>query len=179
MTISASLYTLVKSIVGAEELVFADQNAPRPALPYWTIRVSTQRKVGADSYGQGVDADGDQLVSGVREATVQIQRIGANSDVVCADFRDILSKTTILEDWQMQKIALYRIGDVLNVPYKLDDSQLEPRASIDLFVRFGTELLDRVGYIDTVEITAEYVSDNTLGFDSTNQDLSMDIEVVV
>ena len=34
MTVKATLYTLVKALIGAETLVFADQNAPRPPLPY-------------------------------------------------------------------------------------------------------------------------------------------------
>lgn len=179
MTVKTTLYTLVKALVGAETLVFADQNAPRPPLPYWTLRLSAQRKIGDDAYSQGVDTNGDQLVSGVREITVQVQRFGPDSDVKCADLRDNLSRTTILEEWQRQKIALYNLGDVLNVPYKLDNSQLEPRSSVDLFVRFGTELLDRVGVIETVETSARYVTNQTPGFDEPNPDLAEVITVVL
>ena len=179
MTVKATLYTLVKARIGAETLVFADQNAPRPPLPYWTIRLAAQRAVGEDSYSQGVDANGDQLVSGVREITVQVQRFGPDSDVACADLRDDLSRTTVLETWQVEKIALYDVGDVLNVPYKLDNSQLEPRASVDLFVRFGTELLDRVGWIDTVGVDAGYVTNQTPGFDEPNPYLAEVITVVL
>lgn len=179
MTVKATLYTLVKALIGAETLVFADQNAPRPPLPYWTLRLAAQRAVGEDAYSQGVDANGDQLVSGVREITVQVQRFGPDSDVACADLRDNLSRTTVSEAWQVEKIALYDVGDVLNVPYKLDNSQLEPRASVDLFVRFGTELLDRVGWIDTVEVDAGYVTNQTPGFDETNPNLAEVITVVL
>jgi len=179
MTVKSTLHTLIQAVIGAETLVFADQNAPRPPLPYWTLRLSAQRQVGEDAYGQGVDVNGDQLVSGVREITVQVQRFGTDSDVACADLRDNLSRTTILEQWQIQKIALYDIGDVLNVPYKLDNSQLEPRASVDLFVRFGTELLDRVGVIETVETAAGYVTNQTPGFDEPNPDLAEVITVVL
>jgi hypothetical protein len=179
MTVKATLYTLVKALIGAETLVFADQNAPRPPLPYWTLRLAAQRAVGEDAYSQGVDANGDQLISGVREITVQVQRFGPDSDVACADLRDNLSRTTVSETWQVQKIALYDVGDVLNVPYKLDNSQLEPRASVDLFVRFGTELLDRVGWIDTVEMDAGYVTNQTQGFDDPNPDLAEVITVVL
>lgn len=179
MAIKDTLYTLVKALVGAETLIFADQNAPRPPLPYWTLRLSAHRKIGEDAYGQGVDVNGDQLVSGVREITVQVQRVGENSDTLCADLRDNLSRTTILEEWQRQKIALYDLGDVLNVPYKLDNSQLEPRASVDLFVRFGTELLDRVGVIETVNVSAGVVTNQTLGFDEANPDLAETVTVVL
>ena len=179
MSVKDTLYTLLKASVGSETLVFADQNAPRPALPYWTIRVQVQRAVGDDYYSQGVTDDGDQQIDGVREITVQVQRFGPDSDVKCADLRDNLSRTTILEEWQRQKIALYDLGDVLNVPYKLDNSQLEPRSSVDLFVRFGTELLDRVGVIETVETSAGYVTNQTPGFDEPNPEQAEVITVVL
>ncbi len=179
MSVKATLYALIKAVVGSETLIFADQNSPRPSLPYWTMRLSSQRKVGWDAVGQGVTDEGDQVISGVREITVQVQRIGEGSDTSCADFRDNLSRITVLEDWQIEKISLYDVGDVLNVPYRLDNSQLEPRASVDLFVRFGTELLDRVGVIETVETSSDYVTNQTLGFDEVNADLAEVITVVL
>ena len=179
MTVKATIGALLKAVIGSETLIFADQNAPRPALPYWSMRIASRRAIGEDAYSQGVDANGDQKVSGVREVTVQVQRFGADSDVVCADLRDKLSRTTVIEAWQAEKFALLNVGDVLNIPYKLDNSQFEPRASLDLFVRFGTELLDRVGWIDTVETSAEYVTNQTLGFDDSNDDLTEVITVVL
>lgn len=179
MAIKDTLYTLVKGLVGAETLIFADQNAPRPPLPYWTLRLSAQRKVGVDYYSQGVTDDGDQQIDGVREATVQVQRIGADSDFKVAELRDNLSKTTVLEQWQLKGLALYNTGDVQNIPFPLDKSQLEPRASVDLFVRFGSKILDRVGAIEVVGITARYETvDLTPGFDA-NPDLAEVITVVL
>lgn len=179
MTIKDTLYTLVKALVGAETLIFADQNAPRPPLPYWTLRLSAHRKVGVDYYSQGVTDDGDQQIDGVREATVQVQRIGADSDFKVAELRDNLSKTTVLEQWQLKDLALYNTGDVQNIPFPLDKSQLEPRASVDLFVRFGSKILDRVGAIEVVGIAARYETvDLTPGFDA-NPDLAEVITVVL
>lgn len=152
-TIKAIIYTLLKATIGAETLIFADQNAPRPPLPYWTMRITVQRAVGKDTYSQGVTALGDQTIWGTREATVTVQRIGVDSDTKCADLRDEFSKASIMESWQLAKIALYDIGDVKNISYRLDNSQLEPRASLDLFVRFGTELIDRVGIIEQIDAT--------------------------
>lgn len=179
MAIKDTLYTLVKALVGAETLIFADQNAPRPPLPYWTLRLSAHRKVGVDYYSQGVTDDGDQQIDGVREATVQVQRIGADSDFKVAELRDNLSKTTVLEQWQLKDLALYNTGDVQNIPFPLDKSQLEPRASVDLFVRFGSKILDRVGAIEVVGIAARYETvDLTPGFDA-NPDLAEVITVVL
>jgi len=174
-----TLHTLISARTNSETVIFADQNAPRPPLPYWTVRLSARRLLGRDAYSQGVDQDGMQLVSGVRELTLQVQRYGQASDVAVADLCDQLSLTTVLEEWQVAKLSLYDVGDVLDVAYKLDNAQLEPRASVDLFVRFGTELLDDVGWIDVVEVGSEYVTNQTLGFDEPNADLSETFNVVL
>lgn len=164
MTVASSLYTLIKTQIGNETLIFADQNAPRPTIPYWTMRLASQRLIGRDSYSNGVDISGNQKVRGVREITVNIQRIGLDSTIVVGDLRDNLSKTTVQEAFQLQKLSLYDTTDVLNIPFKFDDSSLEPRASMDLLVRFGSELLDNVGIIETIGVEAKYVENMALGF---------------
>lgn len=179
MSLKTTLYALIKPLIGAEVLNFADQNASPPPLPYWTLKISSYRTVGKDVYSQGVDVDGNQLVSGVREATVQVQRIGEDSDVSCADLCNNLSKTSVREVWRAERISLYDLGDVLNVPYKLENSRVEPRAVVDLLVRFGTELLDHVGGIDTLFVSAGYVTNQTVGFDEPNPDLAGNITVVL
>lgn len=152
LTLKPTLYTLIKALVGAETLIFADQNSPRPALPYWTMVLQTQRHMGTDQYSQGVTNDGDQTIRGTREATLALQRYGVDSDIKAAELRDKLQRTTVREQWQLQDIAAYDTGPVNNIPTRLDNAQYEPRASIDLMLRFGTRLLDRVGIIQTVEI---------------------------
>lgn len=174
MSLNSSLYTLLKAVIGSETVVFADQNSPRPALPYWTIKVSVQRGIGVDSYGQGVDVSGNLKVRGVREATVQVQRIGSGAVDSCTELRDNLAKVTERERWQLAKIALYDISDAQDIPFPLDNSQLEPRAVLDLFVRFGTELLDNVGIIETVEVGSEYLTAAEI-----NPDLTQEISIVL
>ncbi len=173
------LWTLLQDVIGAEKLIIANQNAPRPTLPYWTVRASSQRYIGNPTYGQGVDINGDQKIQGVVEATLQIQRIGDNSDSVCADFRDHLKKTTELDKWRAQQIILFDMGDILDIPFLIDNDYLEPRAAIDLFIRFGRELLDRVGIIDTVNIQSQFVTNQSLNISSINPDLTGQITVIL
>lgn len=154
--IDAKLHRLLNAIAFPEVMIFANQNAPRPELPYWTILPGVHRRVGSDQYGQDVDAAGNLTVEGVRELTVTVQRIGKDSDMYVADMRDELSLVTQRERWMYEKLSLYNMADVLNVPYEMDDNHLEARASLDLFVRFGTRLYDLVGIIEIVEVDAEY-----------------------
>ena len=171
MNLKQTVLDRVQALVGSEAVIFADQNAPRPVLPYWTVRVSVSRGLGMDAVSQGVNDDGDQQVDGVREGTVQVQRIGVGSEAKCADLRDQLSMTSVREAWQLAKVTVYDIGEVKNVPFLLDDNIREPRAALDLFIRFGSRLLDRVGIIETVDITTAYETvDETPEFDA-NPDL--------
>jgi hypothetical protein len=179
MSLKSSLYTLLKAVIGSETVVFADQNSPRPALPYWTIKVSVQRGIGIDSMSQGVDISGNMTIKGVREATVHLQRIGTGAIDSCTDLRDNLAKVTVHEQWQAANISIYDIGDVQDIPFPLDNSQLEARAVLDIFVRCGTSLLDNVGIIETVEADGDYITNAELDMTEINPDLAQEITVVL
>lgn len=154
-TLKGKLYTLINASIGAETLVFSDQNSPRPALPYWTMRIQSLRDVGDETYSQEVTNDGDQTIKGSREATIAIQRYGVDSDIACQGFVDELQKTSVNEEWQAQNISYYDIGNVLNISTTLDKSVIEPRAAVDLFIRFGASFVDTVGAIETVTNTGQ------------------------
>lgn len=166
-TLKSKLYTLIKAAIGSETLIFSDQNSPRPALPYWTMRVQSFRKLGDDYISQGVTELGDQTITGVREATIAIQRYGNDSDLFCQNLVDTLQKTTVNESWQLQDISCYETGDVLNISTTLDKSVIEPRAAVDLFIRFGANIIDNVGIIDNVTSSGD-----------TNDDAVIDIIAV-
>jgi len=152
----ADIYARVKALAGADTVIWADQNAPRPALPYWTIKLASRRSIGWDEYGQGTDANGIQTYGGVREETLLIQRIGDGSYDAVSAFRDMLAKRTVQAAWYATGIAIFERGAVLDVPYPLDNAQLEPRATMDLFIRYAVTDTDDVGAIETVTTAAEY-----------------------
>lgn len=173
--LKTDLYALLKAVIGSETVIWANQNSPRPAFPYWTLRISPRRAIGDDWVSGGVDDAGDQTIQGVRESTLQVQRIGLDSDLKVAELQDNLSKTTVSEQFQVKNIALFDVGDVQDIPFVIDASRSEPRASIDLFIRYGTSLLDRVGIIETAAIEAEYVTEATAP--NINADLTQNLTV--
>lgn len=177
MNLRTVIVPLLQYIIGVETLVRLDQNAPKAGLPFWTYKLSVHRGIGVDGYGQGVDNAGNIKVKGVREATLNIQRIGDGAVDKVTDFRDDLTRITVQERFQQAKISLYDIGDVQDVPYPLDGDHLEPRASLDLFIRFGTELLDQVGIIETVVAEGHYI--NGVNGDIPDPDLDDTITIVL
>lgn len=178
-TLKTNLFNRINALTVGETVIWADQNTPRPALPYWTIRLQAQRVVGRDDRGQDTSNAGIQKVFGVREATLNVQRIGVDSEEKVADLRDELAKVTVTDAWLLAKVAVYNIGPVTNVPFEMDKGHLEPRAVLDLFVRYGTELDDNVGVIETVNTAGQYESvDATPQFDA-NADLAHTVTVVL
>ncbi len=154
-TLKSKLYTLLKAVIGSETLIFSDQNSPRPSLPYWTMRIQSLRSLGDQYFSQGVSPTGDQHIFGTREATIAIQRYGDDSDLKCQELVDTIGKTTVSEAWSVQNISCYETGDVINIIQLLDKSVIEPRAAVDLFIRFGGDVTDNVGMIETIETTGD------------------------
>jgi len=154
-TLKPDLYALVSALAG-ETVIWADQNSPRPALPYWTMRLNVIPTLGSAGYSQGATVDGDQTIYRTNEATLALQRFGTDSEIKCHALKSDLDRMTVIAAWRAKKIACFNTGPVNNITLKLDNSTMEPRAAVDLFIRFGTRVLDRVGIIDTVRIEGEY-----------------------
>jgi hypothetical protein len=156
--VKTTIYTLLKALIGSETLIWGNQNAPEPPLPYWTVIIQTTRRIGSDAYSQGVDDDGNQTVFGVRAGTIALQRYGTDSELKCADVRDALAKISVIESFSSAGLEIYDVGPINDTTITQDASIRKPRASMDVMVRFGTKLLDEVGIIQTAITDAEYTN---------------------
>lgn len=154
--IKADIYALVAALAGGERVIWADQNSPRPAMPYWTIKLNNLPMVGSAEYGQGVTNTGRQTIWRTNQATLEVQRFGADSEVACHSMRSDMDRMTVREAWGLKSIACYDSGPVNNLAIRLDNSAIEPRAGFDMFLRFGSAVMDRVGIIETVVTTGGY-----------------------
>lgn len=162
MTLRTDLFALFDPLI-SETLIWQDGNAPRPALPYVAMKVMGMRRVNEDHYSEKL-TDGNQTVKGDREFTLNIQRFGTASVESLDDLANRLRLNTIRDKFFTAKLPLISADDVVDVAALLDKSQIEPRASLDVFIRLKSVLLDNVGYIDTVVIEAD---DDSLAPDYT------------
>lgn len=157
MALDNDIYDLLQPIIGGT-VIFADQNAPRPALPYSTIKISSFRRVNKDHYGNPNNS-GIQTVLGDRELTVSIQNLGRAD---CVNFlNDVASKlqlTTNIDKFMAKKISCFNTGQALDVSAVINNTSIEKRANLDIFLRVKSSMTDNVGIIDTVNIEA---SDNS------------------
>lgn len=147
-TLKTTLYTLLDPLF-SETIIWADQSAPRPALPYISLKLGVITPVGESHYSD-VDANGIQTVSAVREAVLNVQRFGTDSVSGLETFSDNLKKNTVLDLFSKQKISAFNVSDVTDISTLQNGIAIEPRASVDVSVRWTRQITDTVGIIQTV-----------------------------
>lgn len=163
MTIASDIYTLLQPIIGGS-VIFADQNAPRPALPYTTLKLSGFRRINKDHYSDPNNS-GIQTVKGDREFTVNIQHYGTqDAESLLNDVAGKLQLTTNIDKFMAKKISCFNTGVVNDLSTVINNTMIESRASLDIFCRVKSSMTDNVGIIDTVNIKA---SDNSSAGDYT------------
>jgi hypothetical protein len=155
MTLRTDLYALFQPLTGltSAKVIWQDLNAPRPTLPYLAMKVMSQRAVNYDYY-KDPDANGIQTVQGDRELTFNIQYLGDNSVENLEMIVDKLRLQTIIDKFMAAKYVAFRTAQVADISALLDKAQIEPRASLDIFIRTKKYQTDDVGLIDTVSIAA-------------------------
>ena len=158
-TLKTAIYTLLQPILGGT-LVWADQNAPRPPLPFATLRLSVIQRIGTPHYSNPDNA-GLQDVLAVRESVLQVQRFGPDSVGALETFADKLALQTNLDKFSLQKISLFDVSSVTDVAQLLNGLATEPRASVDLSLRWVSDQSDNVGLIDDVNVNGDLGPGNT------------------
>ena len=154
MSIETDIYSLIQPLVGGT-LIWMDQSKTLPALPFTAMKISSRRKVNMDWHSPP-NASGVESVKGDREFTLSMQRhqaYGADSVTeLLQSVADKLQLTTTVDKFMAKKIAVYDIGTVTDISALLDKTQIEKRASLDIFMRVKLTQSDNVGLIDQVSV---------------------------
>ena len=154
MSLQTDVYDLMQPIIGGV-VIFADQNKPRPPLPYSVIKINSVRYVNQDHYGDP-DSNGIQTVKGDREFTLNVQMFG-ESDVVSllGGVVDRLRLTTNIDKFMAKKLTAFNTEAVTDISALLDSTVIEKRASVDIFMRYKSSLTDNVGVIGAVNVEGD------------------------
>lgn len=157
MSLADDIYALVHPLIGGT-LIWMDQNAPRPALPYTAMKIMSVRYVNGD-WKSAPDGNGIQTVKGDREFTLNIQRYQSyGADSVTEKLQVIVDKLrleTIIDKFQAKKLVAFDTGAVSDISALLDKTQIEKRATLDVFMRYKSSLTDNVGIVETVDIEGD------------------------
>ena len=154
--IEAKIYPLIAAWTTGEPLIWSNQNAPRPAIPYWTLNSVSEVAIGDNTYDQGTNDIDQMFHRGVRESVIQVQRIGEGSTQIIANLRENLARISTRESWYAENVALFLMGAVNDVPFLLDGNSFEPRATLDLSIRYGKKQADTLMSIEVISADGTY-----------------------
>ena len=140
------LYTYTNKIT-----IWQDQAAPRPNLPYLTLRIQSLSSVGHE-YTSVPNNSGMIKISGIREMTVNVQAYGENSFSILEDLHSINALPESQELLLSKGLILVDVLNLTNIT-GLNEYCPEERATTDLLFRFGSQRVNaNVGLIENVNI---------------------------
>ena len=141
--IRKGLHDWIHGVTG-KTAIMANQNAPRPALPYYTWSENTISKMGEDY------ADATAVV-GNRDFTVSIQGFGDGVLSGLEDLRTSLGKPSVQIALRAKNIIVVDSGAVTDLT-GLDDTKWVERSQCDFIFRTSAEVTTGDGIIETVEV---------------------------
>lgn len=158
--------------LSADQVVPADDEGVRPALPYITIRVLTDDIQTATPQVKHIDVDGD-LIEEIRtqfEGSIQLDAYGRSGRDYLARAGRLLWSTQSQNYLRDALISLRLVGGINDLSTLVDDA-IEGRHQRDLF--FGYALIDRP---DEHPVEAETV-DGSFDFSGHEFDASVDLSL--
>jgi hypothetical protein len=148
MTPEQAIYRLILAVSGGVPVVFAEENGPRPPKPYIQLRVQTALRF--PLHRGAVDDGGQQLVTVHRDAAVELQCFGSGSYDVLDKLGQRLGMEVSLAEAERLDLAVFDVGKLSQVPVLRDQASYEPRAVLELGVRYAVSLADTVGAVEQV-----------------------------
>lgn len=131
-------------------------NAPRPALPYLSLKLTTSSKrLGYDEERRPSDTETNTC--GPRKMVASIQCYSAKDDDpgnYLALLQSKLQQSQMHDALDLGGIAVWTIGDVADLSQLLNTGY-EARAQMDVSFGIAANLIEKVGYIETVIVSGE------------------------
>lgn len=160
-------WILATGLVTTEKVILAGQDGPRPAVPFFEVRLGDMEAVGAadarsEDYDSGAPAGQEitETVRGMREFPVFI-RCFTTSAVGSSSARALLSQVQtalglpdVRDIIRAAGMTCWDTGRVQTLPAVLD-TKWEGRATLTVRMYAEEHAIQKTGYIDTVEVTDE------------------------
>ncbi len=132
-------------------VIHADQNAPRPNVPYITLRLASVTRVGSQEQAQGPVLD-KLAVSDVRRGTLMLAAYGAGAQTELTNVSLFLGLSQPKQQLYTQGVTILDHLSINLIPVLRDGTLHEERAVMDSYVSFRLNYEDTVHVIETVEV---------------------------
>lgn len=152
--IKRDIATYISNNVGGIPVYLSYQNAPLAQKPYITVNITAYTKVGTELQ-LDTDGAGDQPRSYNEDISVSIQSYGEDSENYLQMLKDSFS--TEAGRLELENLNLVIRDDITGIRdiAILVDNTMEPRFLYEVIIGTNQEIVDPVGYINTVEVSGE------------------------
>lgn len=142
--------------VAKNKVIWANQEGYKPAVPLVTLMGYSERGEAMANILPTETTGEFELVTPTA-FVLEVQYFGGKGAFpvdTLSDFVAQLSRPTVVDKFMAAGMAFLYADPVQDVAALLDSSQqVEPRAAVDLHLRYTAQVLDTPGIIDTVDIT--------------------------
>ena len=168
LTLKSKLYASFDAITSFE-IIWANQNSPRPSDNYITLLIGSFIRIGQDEIGEPDDTEtpgaigGATIIKGNREFTLSVQAFGSGALQELINIQSKLEMPTIRTEFAAGNgIAIIR-ADAVNDLTGLMEADYEERANLDVKCRIASPFdtvaeaiaTENEGVIETVDINEE------------------------
>lgn len=152
MTVLDHFYAVLQPAFGTVPVVWANQDAPRPAGLYATLRIDGAAHRLPMVTGMQ-DADGVRINSAHRTGNIEVQAFGPGAFDLLDTVGQVLMQDDAIARANAQDVAFGPMGDVVDEPALRDNHQWEPRAIASLPYAYTGQTNEELSWIETVEGT--------------------------
>ena len=160
-TVKTSLYNWAVSVVpSGMPVIFWQQNAPRPNVPYITLFLNTVIAINQDWTEETTDIDGNAKMKGDRQFTLSVQAYGGSDPLtVLENVRSSLQKQSVLDTLRANGIVFFQSLNISDIT-ELFETEWEKRAILDVLLGIGQAYIDNLGYFDHAQIEETFLNAN-------------------
>lgn len=129
------------------QVIYSNPDAPRPPRPFVTLLVSSITGIGQPFYGDSHGAAGLAVYDDVA-IMVSLQAFGDDAQQIMSTIRSSIRKPSKLNQIREAGMAFIRDTGIRD----LTELGKEQRAGMDIEVRALDEIIDDIGFIESVEV---------------------------
>jgi hypothetical protein len=148
------MHDLIAEILSLEKnkVITANQTAPKPTKTYCTLRYYSH---GPEIMGEQRSTSTAGIVNVFTSNTcmLEIQMYANTGTDACSELNKVVNafdRESVQQRCKANYIAIADSNTVQDITALLDNATWEIRASVEIEIRYNTELTDDVGYVDTV-----------------------------
>lgn len=179
-------YLVNKSGLNDNQVIFDFQNAPKPNQDFIMLNPTLNIRNVSRGEFKNNNTDGTVTIIQRKEIDMSINCYGSNSEAIMNDILDSFSLPENYQDFDLNNIVITSNDSIRNLSF-IENNQWVKRFQLDLTVKFIKEVVQDLGYFETIGISGEIEANSdfeaehydilttSIERDENNNDVSLNI----